>query len=301
MKFTIVTPSFNQGNFLEQTILSVWKQKGDFELEHIIADGGSTDNTVEIIKKYESFYQQSKFKFQCRKFTFTWWSRKDRGQADALNKGFKKASGDIYGWLNSDDVYTNNSALSEIIKIFSKEQKSDIVVGNMQIIDQDSKVLTEPPVYCNDFNSDEFQKYLPNILNNCFIPQPSTFFKKSVYQNLKIRNYHYGMDWDLWIRSFLNKKKFYKTNALISGFRVHTGGKTTDGGINYYKETIQILKKYNPKSKQLIINQILLFKEYLFKVPLFGDLFNLLFNLTLSLYLFIKFKILNNKKPILNN
>ena len=99
VKISIITPSLNQGEYIERTILSVLNQKGNFQLEYIIIDGVSTDNTLDIIKKYQD--------------SLTWVSEKDRGQSDAINKGFNMASGDLFAWLNSDDTYEEN-ALSEV-------------------------------------------------------------------------------------------------------------------------------------------------------------------------------------------
>ena len=105
---TIVTPSLNQGQFLEQTILSVISQKGDFYIDYIIADGGSTDNSVEIIKKYDSLLREKKFKIQCKGIKYRWWSKKDKGQAHALNMAFKTGQGDVVTWINSDDYFEEN-------------------------------------------------------------------------------------------------------------------------------------------------------------------------------------------------
>ena len=120
MRFTIVTPSFNQGDFIEETIDSVLSQQGCKDLEYIIIDGGSTDQTLDIIKKYEKY--------------LAWWvSEPDKGQADALNKGFARATGDICAYLNSDDLYLPG-ALKGVCNAFSHCPqywlRSDVLVGN---------------------------------------------------------------------------------------------------------------------------------------------------------------------------
>ena len=88
MKISIVTPSYNQAFFIEDTIKSIWSQKGDFDLEHIIADGGSTDDSLLIIKHYDELYKSHSFSYGCNSFSFKWWSEPDSGQSQAINKGF---------------------------------------------------------------------------------------------------------------------------------------------------------------------------------------------------------------------
>jgi glycosyltransferase involved in cell wall biosynthesis len=295
---TIVTPSYNQGNYLEKTIFSVWRQKGKVEIEHIIADGGSTDNSLEIIKKYDRLYQQKRFPFACSRFCFSYWSRKDKGQFEAINKGLMRAKGEIVSWLNSDDLLASPWALERVQKAFQNNSQADIVVGNLRIIDERGRSLTEPPIFCNDMNNQEFTRYLPAILDHCFIPQPATFFKKTIYQQYKINNYHYGMDWDLWIRCYLDKKIFLKIKQPIASFRIQQNGKTTVGGTRYYAENLVILKKYNPHSKQILINQLLLWKSYQEQNPLWGRAVNQIFNSLLKLYLNFKFKIIKKKTPL---
>ena len=115
-KISIVTPSYNQAEFLERTILSVLNQ--DYpNLEYIIIDGGSTDGSVEIIKKYE-------------KYLAYWVSEKDKGQSDAINKGFQKSTGDILAWLNSDDTYLSGT-LFKVVKAFQENPNADLIFGNI--------------------------------------------------------------------------------------------------------------------------------------------------------------------------
>ncbi|GAG62509.1 unnamed protein product [marine sediment metagenome] len=127
-RISVITPSYNQGRFLEKTILSVLNQNYP-NLEYIIIDGGSTDESINIIKKYENYIDY-------------WVSEKDRGQADALNKGFKKATGDIIGWQNSDDIYLP-SVFLKIAELFKQNPKIDIIYGNRFDIDEDNNIIGE--------------------------------------------------------------------------------------------------------------------------------------------------------------
>jgi len=130
---TIVTPSYNQGQFIEETINSVLSQEGDFFIQYIIADGGSTDNSVEIIKKYEKLLKEKKYPVRCKGIEYIWWSRKDRGQSHAINQGFKIAKGDILAWINSDDYY-EPGAFDYIFDMFRKHPHIDMIYGDCYFI-----------------------------------------------------------------------------------------------------------------------------------------------------------------------
>ena len=105
MIFSIITPSYNQGEFLAETIESVIGQAGDFYIDYIVIDGGSTDNSVDVIRGYQASLNRMQWPIACRGITFSWVSERDEGQTDALMKGFGAARGEIFAWLNSDDVY----------------------------------------------------------------------------------------------------------------------------------------------------------------------------------------------------
>ena len=124
-KISIVTPSLNQGQFIKRTILSVLKQ-GCHNIEYIVMDGGSTDNTVEILKKYED--------------RLIWKSEPDRGQSHAINKGFRMATGEIIGWLNSDDTYEPD-ALKTVIQFFSEHPEIDLIYGDCNMIDENDNII----------------------------------------------------------------------------------------------------------------------------------------------------------------
>jgi cellulose synthase/poly-beta-1,6-N-acetylglucosamine synthase-like glycosyltransferase len=154
LKISIIIPSFNQGQFIEATIVSVLGQSyKNFEI--IIIDGGSADNTVEIIKKYESHIRY-------------WISEKDKGQSDAINKGLKISSGHIVTWLNSDDYYESN-ALEIIANIFITEPNVDLVHGKSRLFGENVK--SQIVGLKQDLLLQEYLAYMR-------FPQPSSFFKK---------------------------------------------------------------------------------------------------------------------------
>jgi glycosyltransferase involved in cell wall biosynthesis len=125
---SIVTPSYNQGQFIETTLLSIKNQ--DYpKLEHIVVDGCSSDNTIEILKRYE------------REYNLKWIAERDKGQSDAINKGFKAAKGDIIGWLNSDDAYFDKHAVSYVANEFQRLPEVDVIYGNGVCIDDKNMTI----------------------------------------------------------------------------------------------------------------------------------------------------------------
>jgi len=236
-KISIVTPSFNQGKFIEETIKSIWSQKGDFELEHIIADGGSTDQTLEIIRKYDNLYRSKKYPFRCQKFTFKWWSKKDKGQADAINQGFQRTKGEILAWLNSDDTYLPGT-INRVLHTFHSHPAVSAVYGKAYFINPEGKIVGEYP-------TERFNDIRLAMFN--FICQPSLFFKKEVLKiigplDIKL---NYVMDYDLWIR--MSKRfTFYYLQEFLSKYRLHKESKTISPlhALASHKECLDTVMKY---------------------------------------------------------
>ena len=221
MKITILTPSYNQGEFIEETILSVQHQQ-NCEIEHIVIDGGSKDNTVSILKKYPHL---------------TWISEKDEGQSDALQKGLQMSTGEIIGWINSDD-YLEENILCTIEKYFL-DNKVDWVIGNLIFFDQKSqKKSIDKSILINR----------KNLLSNPdILRQPPTFFRKSslIKAGGFQKKYHLTMDLDLWFR-MLKLSNPLMIDKNLAFFRTHadqkTSGKQT---IAQLREMLDIFKKNN--------------------------------------------------------
>lgn len=198
-KITVVTPSFNQGQFIEETILSVINQNYP-NLEYIIIDGGSTDETLSIIKKYEKVINY-------------WVSEKDDGQTHAIMKGFDKATGEILCWLNSDDLFEKD-ALHKIASFFNKNPNAEVVYGNSSWITKNGDFIK----YKKEVN---FNKFIW-IFDYNYIPQPSVFWRKSLY--LKTggldKSYHCAMDAYLWMK-FMTVTKIYHIEDYLSKMRYY--------------------------------------------------------------------------------
>jgi glycosyltransferase involved in cell wall biosynthesis len=218
-KITIITPSYNQGRFLEETILSVINQNYP-SLEYIIIDGGSTDKSLDIIKKYE------------KHLTF-WLSEKDKGQSEALNKGLKKASGDIVAWLNSDDLYCENT-LHEIAALFTKHKNKDIIYGDVMNFLENG---TETRVI-NRFDLKDFFKRIS-------IHQPSVFWRRKLLDETGLldETLYYCMDYELWMKLFLNYPSL-KVDTVFSRFREHSASKTNSKPIHLYTEYQKVVSRF---------------------------------------------------------
>lgn len=219
LKLTIITPSFNQAPYIEQTIRSVLAQ--DYPcVEHIVIDGGSTDCTVDVLKKYPHLQ---------------WVSEKDRGQADALNKGLAKANGDIIGWVNSDDYY-EHKIFGSIVKCF---EDPDVmwVIGHLTFLwDQTGELVAKksPPISYD------------RLLNNPdIVRQPSTFFRKSFIEQAGGWNpcFFMAMDFDLWVRlAKISSPRMIDKN--LAYFRIHALQKTSHANtLRQKREILSILNR----------------------------------------------------------
>jgi glycosyltransferase involved in cell wall biosynthesis len=219
-KVTIVTPSFNQGWSIEGTIRSVLFQ-GYPNLEYIIMDGGSTDETIEIIKKYERWVSY-------------WVSEPDCGQADAIAKGFGRATGDIIAWINSDDWYLSGAFFSAS-NAFLVDKDLGMIYGDCKIYDRDgafAQLMTVP-----EFDSDllKFTDY---------IRQPASFFRRSAYEKiggLDIR-LNWCMDWDLWLR-FSKLIQIRKVDYTFAAARIYKENKSLSGDQRRYAELLHLFFK----------------------------------------------------------
>lgn len=217
-KISIITPSFNQGQYIEQTILSIINQ-GYPNYELIIIDGGSTDNTVEIIKKYES------------KITY-WVSEKDNGQADALNKGIAKATGDIFNWINSDD-YLEPGALEVVGKYFYGNPTKNVLCGFTHCFYDEDKSTSH--TYRMGIESTATDTIL-NIAMN----QPGTFYRTEVVRAVGGINpsLRYIFDNELWFK-FLSKygiDTVGTTDKLLAQFRLHKDSKSVFEGFELFNK-----------------------------------------------------------------
>ncbi len=250
-KISIITPSYNQGQFLEETILSVLNQ--DYpNLEYLIIDGGSSDNSVEIIKKYE-------------KHLAYWVSEPDKGQADAINKGFSKCTGDILCWLNSDDVLKSDS-LQLVSDFFLLNRDIDCIIGDLEIINERGGLLVLKKSVPFDFKM--------HLYTACLIPQPATFFTRKVWQETGELDYrlNYQMDYEYFLRMADKGFNFALLRKPLAQFRLHENSKSiSDYKTEFFKDQILIQNKYIPKyiEKNKYKKKILRIMKMYYKIKMY--------------------------------
>lgn len=209
-KISIVTPSFNQAKFIGECIESVQSQ-GCSSVEHVVADGVSTDGTVEILKRYsgEASYGH-----------LHWTSEHDQGQSDALNKGFRMATGEIVGWLNSDDRY-RPGCFRDVIEAFAKNPDVDVLYGDYTWIDESGRILQVR-------REIEFSQFVLSYHRVLYIPSTATFFRRRIFDggNFIDTQYHYAMDYEFFLRLAHKGYRFRHTPRLLADFRWHSNSKT---------------------------------------------------------------------------
>jgi glycosyltransferase involved in cell wall biosynthesis len=239
LKISIITPSFNHEKYIRDTIESVLNQNYS-NFEHIVIDGGSLDKTIEILKEYKHL---------------KWISEKDNGPVEAIIKGFKMSSGNIFTWLNSDDYFEKN-IFKDIAEAF-KYEKTRIIVGNMMLVGPNRNILFE-----NNYNDIYYLDYLVRI-NSDIIRQPSTFFRKELFYEVGGFDYSLKLVWDydLFLKMLKTSKPKF-VNKLFAYQRIY---ETTLSRSSLRRQALEIFKVSRRNGARLCdkINYLIL-KRFLF-------------------------------------
>lgn len=217
---TVVIPSFNQGEFLERALQSVIKQ--DVAKEIIVMDGGSADDSVQIIERYE------------KEITY-WQSEKDGGQASAINAGMAHGSAPFVCWLNSDDIFLPDG-LNTLLSVLQNDYVVPAVYGKCWHIDEQDKKLAP-------YLSFQFRKAL--LANYCFIAQPASLIKRECWEALNglDERFNYAMDYDLWLRLFMQYGKLKYVKTYCAANRLHGDTKTHNGVEAHYAESMKAVNQ----------------------------------------------------------
>jgi glycosyltransferase involved in cell wall biosynthesis len=232
---SIVTPSFNQAAFLDDALLSV-RHQGYGCLEHIVMDGGSSDNSTEILKGYSEAPGWGHLQ---------WVSEPDGGQSHALNRGFARARGEIIGWLNSDDRYRDN-CFATVAKAFRENPNIDILYGDSTWIDLEGTVVRLR-------REIEFSHFILLYHRVLYIPTTSTFFRRRVFDegNLLDERLHYAMDFEFFVRLASRGYRFKHLSSFLGDFRFQPDSKSSRMSHKQLEEVNEVMQRYSPLSTQL--------------------------------------------------
>jgi glycosyltransferase involved in cell wall biosynthesis len=234
-KISIVTPTFNQAAFIEEALLSV-KEQHYPNVEHIVIDGASTDGTVEILRRYSS---QPGWEY------LSWISEPDRGQSDGLNKGFQRVTGDIVGWLNSDDRYRSH-CFEEVVEAFNKSLQSDVLFGDYTMIDEAGRFLRVR-------REIEFSRFLLSYLHILYIPTTSSFFRRRIFEegNFFDTGLDNTMDYEYYLRLAQKGYRFQHVPKLWADLRLHDRSKSIAEKGRVFELHDEIAVNYSPLLRRL--------------------------------------------------
>ena len=222
MTISVITPSFQQGRFIERTIKSVFNQQKNnaaYDIEYIVIDGGSTDQTLAILQKYEH--------------RLSWISEPDEGQAYAVNKGLAMSTGEIIAWINSDDVYYPQ-AFEQVFSFFKTNPQVAVVYGQADWIDETDNVIAPYPTRPWSYNQ---------LTKECYLCQPAVFFRRSVVERLGglESRLQYCMDYELWLR-YGQAFPFSYLLTKLAGSRMYATNKTLGCRLAAHKEANYMLR-----------------------------------------------------------
>jgi glycosyltransferase involved in cell wall biosynthesis len=233
MKISIVTPSLNQGRYLREALESV-RAQGYSSVEHLVLDGGSQDETVLLL---QSLNGRAGWQH------VNWSSGPDGGQSEALNRGFGEATGDIIGWLNSDDRY-REGCFDHVVKAFAENPDVDVMYGDFTVMNHDGVIRQVR-------REIDFSYFILLYHRVSYIPTPSTFFRRRVFDdgNRLQPNLHYAMDYEFFLRLANTGYKFQHVPHLLADFRLHPTSKSCSGEFKQAQEKRQIMLSFSPLSR----------------------------------------------------
>jgi glycosyltransferase involved in cell wall biosynthesis len=237
LKISLITPSFNQARFIERTIRSIVEQRGDFELEYLVCDGGSTDGTLDILRRYDG--------------KLTWISEPDHGQVDAINKGLRRATGDVLSWVNSDDTLRPD-ALDRVAKAFQEHPESGWLHGRCDIVDEQDHVIRK---WISAYKHWCCVRYsYARLLTENFISQMTVFWRRSLMDKAGLVDpaWKLAFDYDLWLRFGAHGAPLYLRQPLAC-FRWYGSSKSGAQFKEQFREDFRVAQKHAPGRRGLLL------------------------------------------------
>jgi len=221
---SIVTPSFNQGRYLGETLDSILSQAYP-NLDYIVMDGGSTDQSVNVIRA-----RQERLAF--------WQSQADNGQAAAINEGFARARGIIFGWLNSDDLQLNGTLHTVANLLGSCVDEAAVLYGSCELFRDNGSLIERRSAVPFDLN---------RLKITDFLDQPSVFFTRAAWERVGPldESLHYAFDWEWFLRA-AKCCRFYSCDRVLSRYRIHAQHKTGTGGLRRWEEMSEVVRRHSP-------------------------------------------------------
>lgn len=239
LRISLVTPSLNQGRFIERTIRSVLEQRGDFELEYHVQDGGSTDETAEVLRRYEG--------------RLTYRMEPDTGQADAINRGFARATGDVVGWVNSDDLLYPG-ALARVADVFRARPDVLWLHGGCEIVDEDDRPIRRWVTAYKDFRCRRYSR--ASLLVENYISQMTVFWRRSVFERTGFLDeaMRYSFDYEFWLRLAALGAPAYVPERLAA-FRFYRTSKSGASFERQFAEDLAAFERHAPRDQLLALRK----------------------------------------------
>jgi glycosyltransferase involved in cell wall biosynthesis len=263
---SIVTPSFNQGEFLDETVQSVLRQRGDFYLDYIVMDGGSTDGSVAIVEKYDSLLRAcgrpqriGELDFlvcgdptfpwnRCRGVSYRWQSGPDGGQVAALKKAFGRCAGTLVGWINSDDYLLGDDALARVLAAHLADPEAMILTGNCSVVDRDGRELWKWAMGRIHLRECIYLDY--------HIPQSSTFFHRDLLRRYDLDpSRPYTFDSEFFVSILADGHRLVKLDEVLSAFRMHGENITDNRALKWriFRERTRTLRRHADNRLHLVL------------------------------------------------
>jgi glycosyltransferase involved in cell wall biosynthesis len=241
---SIVTPSFNQGRFIWETIESVLSQEGDFAIEYLVMDGGSTDGSVEVIRRYADLVAAHQWPVRCRGIVMAWVSARDEGQAAAINTGLDRATGEIFSYINSDDLYFPG-AFQRVVEAFTRDPAADFVYGDGDVIDEAGARQWEWLSRPYNHAVMTSYHYLWNDFTN-YIMQQATFWRRRVRERIGDLDptFHFAMDAEYWIRAGASGLRLRHLPEKLGKFRMVEGTKSLSSPTAFWEDYLEIFRRH---------------------------------------------------------